>query len=297
MINIKYYVFLMVGIFLAIGLGMMVGITLENQNIIENQQTQIIRQIEDQFVSLRAETSELKEGLRLTEDQRDQLQQLSSMLLTEVVQNKLSGMHVGIISFAGQAPMGDMLDFLNLTGAAIQSAVSFANIMPGRELAASAAQSPDEMMAAVINDLVFSMNFGSITPLIEEAEALKMISNTGSYDVPIDTIILLGQGSTTLSYDKMMIQSAQEAGLKIIAIETGDMKDSAISEYKTFGISTVDHVESVYGKLALASVLSGNEGNFGFGSDSQDALPNPLFLETESTHPDNSISTNGEEIQ
>jgi hypothetical protein len=95
----------------------------------------------------------------------------------------------------------------------------------------------------------------------------------------------------------MMIQSAQEAGMKIIAVETGDMKDSAISEYKTYGISTVDHVESIYGKLALASVLSGNEGNFGFGSDSQDALPNPLFLETESTHPDNSISANGEEIQ
>ena len=34
MINIKYYVFLMVGIFLAIGLGMMIGITLENQNIV-----------------------------------------------------------------------------------------------------------------------------------------------------------------------------------------------------------------------------------------------------------------------
>jgi hypothetical protein len=298
LINIKYYVFLLVGIFLAIGLGMMIGVTLENQNIIENQQSQLIRQIEDQFVSLRTEKAELQEGLRLLENQRDQLYELSSMLLTEVVQNKLSDIHIGVISFTREVPMGDMLDFLQLTGATVQSAVTFTNAVPGKELAALAGQSPDEMITAVINDLVFSMNYGGITPLIQEAEDLKLITNDGGYDVPIDTIILMGQGSSTLPYDKLMIESALRAGMRIVAVEAGDIQESAIAEYKAFGISTVDHAESIYGKLALASILSGYKGNFGFSNEAQDILPSPLFLEVaDMEQPEQSISTNREEIQ
>src|SRR5690606_27439925 len=87
MINIRYYVFLLVGIFLAMGLGMMIGITLENQNIIENQQAHLIRQIEDRFVSLRSESEQLKMELGNMEVQKEQLQQLSSLLLTELIRD------------------------------------------------------------------------------------------------------------------------------------------------------------------------------------------------------------------
>ena len=295
MINIKYYVFLMVGIFLAIGLGMMIGITLENQNIIENQQTQIIRQIEDRFVSLRTETEQLQESLQTSEDQKNQLHELSNMLLTEVVQNKLSGLQVALVSFSEQAQMKDIVDFLHLTGASVPSSVSFSRPF-GRDRAASANQSPDEMISAVIDDLVFSMNFGGMTPLIQEAEDLKLISSTGGYEVPIDRIILIGQGNSSLAYDKLLINRALEAGIPVIAVETGDREDSAITEYKALGISTVDHVESIYGKVALASIWSGNQGNFGFGSEAQEQLPNPLFLETDNGSPD-SVAANGEKTQ
>lgn len=280
MINIKFFVLLMVGIFLALGLGMMIGITLENQNIIENQQTQLIHQIEDHFVSLRAETEQTKLELGDLEDQNSQLHDLSSLLLTELIQNKLTGLHVGLISFSNQVPMKELLHFLEMTGASVQSAVTiFCNNKDNIETMAHAPQQPDEMITAVVQELLYSMNYGVISPLVQEAEGLMMVSHTGHYEYPVDAIILIGQGRSTLEYDNILIQNIKDTGIPLIAVEADGMEDSTISKYKSLGISTVDYVESIYGRLALTSVLSGNKGNYGFESEGLDILPNPLFYQ------------------
>ena len=70
MVNSKYMVLFMIGIFFALGLGIIIGITLENQNIIENQQTHLIHEIEEHFISMRAETEQMKTVLGNLEDQK-----------------------------------------------------------------------------------------------------------------------------------------------------------------------------------------------------------------------------------
>ena len=298
MINIKYYVFLMIGIFLALGLGMMIGITLENEDIIQNQQTQIAKQIEDRFIALRSETDKLKDNLEGIENQRDQLQMLSNMLLKETVQHKLSGLNITLISFDKEAPIKELLDFLPLTGAYVQSNIFLSNLIPdvfASDMAVSVMQNEKELVTALISDFLYSMNFGGITPLIQEMQELKLISNTGGYEAPADVLILLGRGNITSNYDVMLINSALESGLPVIAVECGDVSDSAIDDYKAYGISTIDHVDTIYGKLALASVLSGNQGNFGLGNEAQALIPDPLFIDYNQLPLDDVISTDGGE--
>ncbi len=295
--NAKYYAFLMVGIFLAIGLGMMIGMTLEDKNIVENQQTQMIQQIEDHFTHLRTETEQLQESMSSMEEQNDQLYELSSTLMTEVVRNKLSGVEVGVISFAGEKQkkdVGELCDFLQQTGATVQSTiVSFPS--SDRDRTASAGKSSDEdpTISAVIESLVFSMRFGGVSPLLQEAEDLKLISHNGGYDVPIDKILLIGQGSSGMVCDRLLIQHASKAGIPVIAVEVGNRKDSGIGEYKKLGVSSVDHGDTIYGKLAVTSLLAGNQGNFGYGAESQMQLPSPLFPETDN----DSVATNREKAQ
>ena len=298
MINIKYYVFLMIGIFLALGLGMMIGITLENEDIIQNQQTQIAKQIEDRFIALRSETDQLKDNLEGIENQRDQLQMLSNMLLKETVQHKLSGLNITLISFDKEAPIKELLDFLPLTGAYVQSNIFLSNLIPdvfASDMAVSVMQNEKELVTALISDFLYSMNFGGITPLIQEMQELKLISNTGGYEAPADVLILLGRGNITSNYDVMLINSALESGLPVIAVECGDVSDSAIDDYKAYGISTIDHIDTIYGKLALASVLSGNQGNFGLGNEAQALIPDPLFIDYNQLPLDDVISTDGGE--
>ena len=295
--NVKYYAFLMVGIFLAIGLGMMIGMTLEDKNIVENQQTQMIQQIEDHFTRLRTETEQLQKSMGSMEEQNNQLYELSSTLMTEVVRNKLSGIQVGVISFVGEKQkedVGELCDFLQQTGAAVQSTIVRLPSSDG-DRTASQGKVPkeDPTISAVIESLVFSMRFGGVTPLLQEVEDLKMISHTGGYEVPIDKILLIGQGSSGMACDRLLIQHALKAGIPVIAVEVGDRKDSGIGEYKKLGVSSVDHVETMYGKLAMVSLLAGNQGNFGYGAESQTQLPSPLFPEADS----GSAATNGEKAQ
>lgn len=295
--NAKYYAFLMVGIFLAIGLGMMIGMTLEDKNIVEDQQTQMIQQIEDHFTRLRTETEQLQKSMSSMEEQNNQLYELSSTLMTEIVRNKLSGVQVGVISFAGETQkkdIGELCDFLQQTGATVQSTiVRFPSSDWDRTASAGKSPEEDSTISAVIESLVFTMRFGGVSPLIQEVEDLQMISHTGGYDVPIDKILLIGQGSSGVVCDRLLIRHASKAGIPVIAVELGDRKDSGIGEYKKLGISSVDHVETIYGKLAMASLLAGNQGNFGYGAESQMQLPNPLFPETDK----GSVATNGEKTQ
>lgn len=284
----------MVGIFLSMGLGMMIGITLENHNIIENQQTQLIHQIEDRFVNLQTEATQLKMELTSVNDQREQLHELSSLMFEEIIQNKLSSVHVGVITFSQQSSMDDMLDFLRFTGASVESALSLIpNTHIDSEKTVHAIQQADEFISTMIQELVYNMTYGELTPLIEEAEGLFINSYIRQYSFPVDAIILLGQGSSTLTHDKILIEKAKEAGIIVVAVESGQVETSNMSTYKTLGISTVDHVESIYGRLALASVLSGHVGNFGFGEDALDLLPSPLFFVYDSMEPNESVSEGG----
>lgn len=282
MYSIKYYVFLMIGIFLALGLGMMIGIALENEDIIENQQISLVKQIEDRFVSLRDETNKLKDELQTTREQRDSLENLSGLLFDETVRYKLSGLNVALISFAQNSYTKELLDFLPLTGASVQSNIEFSvSSLPvafGSELTAAATQNQNELISAAIGDIVYCMSYGGITPLIQEMEDLEIIRNTGMYEKPVDVLILLGQGSATREYDMLLLNNAINAGIPVVAVEAGEITSSAIADYKTYGISTVDHIDTIYGKLALTSILSGSHGSYGYGSEAQGLLPSPLFI-------------------
>jgi hypothetical protein len=296
MINIKYLVLFMIGIFLALGLGIMIGITLESQNIIENQQTQLIHQIEEHFVNLRIETEQMKLEIDNLEDKKTQLQKLSSLLLTEVIQGKLTGMQLGVVTFSEQAPMKELLDFFDLTGATIQSAVTVCcNRSDNSETMVNATQQPDDITTTIVQELIYSMGYGDVTPLIQEALDLMMISHAGYFESPVDSIVLVAQGNSTLEYDNILIHSAIEAGIPVVVVETSEFSSKTLSKYRSLGISTVDYIESTYGKLALASVLSGNKGNFGLSSGDLDVLTNPLFFQELQLEFNDAYTTNGGE--
>ena len=282
MVNSKYMVLFMIGIFFALGLGIIIGITLENQNIIENQQTHLIHEIEEHFVSMRAETEQMKTVLGNLEDQKTQLQELSSLLLNELVQGKLTGINAGLITFSNLTPMTELLEFLKLAGVSIQSSVTLINNSSNifnDETAVNAVQRPDEFITTIVQELVYSMQYGNVTPLTQEAMDLMMISHSGHFNSPVDYIILITQGSSTLDYDNILIQNAVDAEIPIIVVDTEEFDKNTISKYRSLEISTINQINSIYGKLALACILSGYNGNFGPSDNGVDLLPSPLFYQ------------------
>ena len=65
MVNIKYYLILLICMFLSLGLGMVIGISLQNKNVLEKQYDMISQRLEDEFLNMRNENQQLKDTLKL----------------------------------------------------------------------------------------------------------------------------------------------------------------------------------------------------------------------------------------
>ncbi|HOB20623.1 MAG TPA: copper transporter [Candidatus Atribacteria bacterium] len=281
MVNIKYYVFLMTGIFLALGLGMMIGITLEDKNVIENQQMLLVNQIEERILYYKSESEKLKQELDDTQAEHKQLEQLADMLLAEATANRLAGLNIALISFNDKADTDYLVDLLTHAGASIRFDIALSmNYAAGLLSIDPETMSIDdnyEIVHAIINDLVYCLNFGGTTPLIQEMHELGIIENNYGYEAPADSVILLCDGNATSTYDTIFISYMLESGLPVVAVESGRLDNSAVGDYKTLGISTIDHIDTLYGRLSLISVLTGRKGCYGYGSHADALVPDPIF--------------------
>ncbi len=299
MINIKYYVFLMTGIFLALGLGMMIGITLEDKDVIENQQMHLVNQIEERILHYKSETEKLNQELDNMKAENKQLEQLAEMLLVEATANRLTGLNVALVSFSDKVDTDSLVNLLTNAGASIRFdiavSINDATGLISVDPASASADYNDDFVHAILNDLTYSLNFGGITPLIQEMHELGLIKNSFGYEVPADSVVVLCKGNTTSCYDAIFIDYALESGMPVVAVETGSLENSAIGDYKTMGISTIDHIDTLYGKLSLISVLTGSSGCYGYGSQAEALVPDPLFgsIEPDLDDQENMASNSG----
>jgi hypothetical protein len=286
MYHLKYYVFLLIGVFLALGLGMLIGITLENEDLLENQQIQLVRQIEDRFMALREETDALKTQLKSLELQKSEFENLSGMLLNEIARNRLNGMNIAIIDFTNGKYSRGIMEFIESTGASVTACIQFPKhgleTVDYDRLAAFSIADSTDAGTALAGDLTYSFTYGGKTPLLQELEDLGIIRNLKGYEDPADSIIVLSSGRNILTdksvrYDLMIIDAASKMGFRIIAAEAVNTEQSLIPEYIPFGISTLDHADSFYGKLTLISLLTGSSGNYGYNASTQGIIPQPLF--------------------
>lgn len=71
------------------------------------------------------------------------------------------------------------------------------------------------------------------------------------------------------------VERGEEVPLPVIGVERTDSDDRTVPYYEKFGISTLDHVDTRQGKLALTRLLAGaDEGDYGVKATAKDgALP------------------------
>jgi hypothetical protein len=291
MINIKYYLVLMVGFFLALGLGILIGISLESKDLLENQQSLIVKQIEDEFMQIRNETDLMKRNLVNLQQEKEQLNSLCQILYSHTIKDRLKNLKVSIIKTNKRFDYSILDDLLCQSGASIES-----NLIINQESLASLNQpeialnvlkqqiSPNKnILQMVAEDLVFSVYHGTSTALIEQLMNKNLLSSLINIEKGCDAIILAGGGQGNMKDEQMhildvlLIQEALKYDIPIIAVELQQITSSAILKYKELGISTVDNVDSLSGKLALISILDGSFGNFGVKQGAHSLLPAPLF--------------------
>jgi hypothetical protein len=277
MLHFKYYIILLIGIFLALGLGILIGVTLENKDILENQQTLIAQQIEKEFAELRGETRQLKNNLSTMEMEKNESDSLCEYLFTQLVQDRLQGLQISLINMSQHDISSELVGLLRLTGASIESNITLqtglyteqADLEIVLETFIEQKKEQSKLYNIIAEEVLFSIMEGSSTPLLNRLGELRLISNSTNLRRNSHIAILTSNGREnkppTLKdeyLDLTLIATALEMEFPIVAVEPGSVKQSSIPEYKRMGIPTVENVDTAYGKLELISLLEGNKASY-----------------------------------
>lgn len=284
MINIKYYIVLIMTMFLSIGVGIFVGFNIENNDMIENSQAALAEQIELEFSKLRDENKSLLDELSRLTKERNTYETINRIMYKELTKDKLAGMKVAIIQLGDSYDYQDMRNTLEAAGAEVASWQIMKNsafdvkklqndILAWLPAERDNAREPYRWLA---QQTVYGLEQGL------ETDIYKMIVKKG-YIEPIvdiksipDFIILAVGGFQDEQLETEFVRAVKQTDIPVTAVEQEAVSNSHMQIYKKEDISTIDNVDSFTGKLSLIAVIRGVQGHFGVKPSADNIMPDSM---------------------
>lgn len=278
----RYHVISLVAVFLALGIGILLGVTVVERGLISEQKAQI-KSLRKTFDEIKEKNAQLNDDLTAYKRFADETKKYmisgrlvgrQFALLTAMNPDLASQNSVmsGITEAGGSVPV--VVDIAGSGAYKDQAVVANLNTLFAMQGDARAVR--DRVYAEVVNQLRTASNVG-IMATLEKLGVLKM---NGTLQSPMSGGILLG-GIESDSLDRSdvpLIKSFQAAGFPLVGVAGTGTPDFVLITYKENGISTVDHIETVPGQVAVVLVLEGRGGNFGSGESAGRLMPEPVGL-------------------
>lgn len=288
MIDLKYHIVSIVAVFLALGMGILIGSSIVSNNVMVVQQKKIIDSLETQFSSLREHESEL-----LAEDVKkskmiNNYEDFAHSMLAPVVTGQLEGRNVAVVVSGTQTIPGGLLNTLNYAGANVNSQtmvlknINMKNSALRQKLidyyALDNNATSDILRQKVAESIALLVSNKADPALSVFLNENKLIKISYVNNNPVDTVILIG-GSDTLDQsfpdglDSNLIKALLADGIKVIGLESSEVKFSYMKYYQKFNISTVDDVDMSLGQISMVLALNGQPGNYGTKTTATSFMP------------------------
>ncbi|HHZ13013.1 MAG: copper transporter [Caldicoprobacterales bacterium] len=287
MVNIKYYLILLICMFLSLGLGMVIGISLQNKNVLEKQYDMISQRLEDEFLNMRNENQQLKDTLKTLEKLEKENAALYESVFNSIIRNKLNGSRITLIEMGSEDDYSDIIDLLKVAGASIGPSLAFDASLFREEyeldntinVSSQTILDKGQLYVQLAENIMISLTRGELTPLIQR---LSLTHGSAKIQNGCNTIVLAYSsiGNAKRGIDKFvhnLVRVSKDYNFNIIAIEKKESNLIDAVWCKKNGISTIDHVNTLYGKISLISLLYGDKGNYGYAEGTDGILPNELF--------------------
>lgn len=297
MIGWRYHLISIVAVFLALGLGLLMGTALLNDRLVEN---------------LRERTENAQQLLTEREDQLARLTAFATSVLPFVLQERLSGQQIVVVTHEGvdEGAVADARRALDQAGAevvatlALQPGLEAASLAERRtlsELLAVSESAPREEVAAAVMEALAERLSAGVPVGTEEEDLLALLLSEG-FVVALDpglesTVGIGGQeqvmvfvggspdvdppgvGETFLS----LIAGAAEQGTVLAVGERTTSAAGIVGSIRATldpggPLVTVDDLDLPAGATALViglqqAIETGRGGDYGVGQDAQQLLP------------------------
>lgn len=283
-IDYRYHLGSIVAIFVALLLGILIGIGLAPR---PEDFTEIVSDLRKEYQDTRTQNQE--ELAQLSEELLES-KAVGKEAVSAVIANRLSGKRIALVMShdLGHQFADNLHALLTQAGATVVSTTTFTRAfiaMPEsvrKKISAQLLLYPPQgtpfrsvIARAIARDLASSRS-ELITGL--QKSGLLASSPGANHASGIDAVLLVGGMSRAADaspdqIDAPLIAELKRLGVRVVGCEARGATLSCIPVYKAQGIPTVDHVDTLAGRLAVIFALGGADGNFGVKETADRLLP------------------------
>lgn len=286
MFDLRYHVISLAAVFLALVLGILIGVAISDPSLADRTE----------LAKKREEAARLQEQLDTANEQAAQQEAVGHLVdeaYPAVMKDRLAGKRIAVF-FVGSVdgkrytPVRDALDD---AGAEIVRMRALRVPFPDDAVEAALAERPKLAgyvgtghIADLGRDLGRELAEGGETPLWDALADDLVEQRRGSARAEVDGVVVLRstppQSGKTAEFLKGFYDGV-DSGVPVVAAEASGAERPARVVYRKAGLSTVDDVDTLAGKIALAAVLAGAPaGHYGL-----DKLPPIPPVEPPKTQP------------
>jgi Copper transport outer membrane protein, MctB len=295
----RYHVASLAAVFLALTVGILLGVAVSGK---VSDATEALNA--DERDRLRQELQQAQEQADLSDRRRASAESLIETAYPALMEGRLEGMRFAIL-FLGPV-QGDVRAVLERTLADAGSgrpgrlialdtpidAQELDEVLAGDETLATYAEEGDDFTdlgEALGRELVErgeSPLWGALSAqLVEERSGTSSLAVDGAVVIrswrapPSDNVEEAQQTRATMTLVDGLVEGIKSGGFPVVGVETVAAlgEESQIDLYRQQGISSVDNVDTLEGRLALALLLAGGPpGHYGLKDSATDGVTPPI---------------------
>jgi len=288
MLDFRYHALSLAAVLCALAVGVLVGVAIGDSSLVSSAQDGLVH-------SLRGEVRDSERNLEQAGHRLSEEQALVTSFRPLAVRDLLVGKTIAIVFLGESSNEVDSLvqDGVREAGGEVKSVLA---VREPLETQALAAQAGGTHYAALASDPKLVRHFGLRIgeELVAGGQLLERVRSKllSSYDgqlTKLDGVVAMRSEPTGMSaaaskianeFESGLIAGVSAKGVPAVGVETTATEPSQVSWYKEAGISSVDDLQSVGGRAALAFALAGYRGAFGFKSTADAPLPTPASSPT-----------------
>jgi copper transport outer membrane protein MctB len=286
MLDYRYHALSLAAVLFALALGVLIGVAIGDSNLVSSAKRGIVHNLDSEISSAHSQLA--RQG-----NQLDREEAFVNGLYPLAVHELLAGRHVGLLFLGGASERVDTLvrDAVTEAGGEVASVVAVGEPL---DLAGISHDAAGTSFASLGSAPSLIGRFGYVVgrqlvsggPLVDRELVSRVRSNLlSAFDgqlTRLDGLVVVRADPEGMSAAQSEASSAFEAGLlsgvaaaKVISVgaQTTGADPSQIAWYKGKGLSSVDDLDTVAGRAALAYALAGEHGTYGSSSTADALLP------------------------
>ncbi len=281
MFDYRYHALSLAAVLFALAVGVLIGVAIGDSNLVSSAQNGIVR-------NLRSEVSDSQHRLEQAEARLSGQEALAADLWPFAVHEALSGRSIGLVFLGGSSDQIDTLvrDGVGAAGGNVKAVVA---VREPLDTAGVAAQAIGTRYTTLASDPPLVRQFGmrigkqlvSGGQLLERVHTRLLSSYDGELGKLEGLVIVRGDPAgmgepakkSTAEFESGLIAGVASEGVPAVGVELSSTEPSQVSWYKAENLASVDDLDTIAGRAALAFALAGDHGAYGVKSTADALLP------------------------